>query len=332
MEINIPAYRSHFNLFPPRWEHAIPHHHGATTTTIPYMAEGTPPTTVVMAKQAAAMNRLSQLYQSYHRNTNNNSNDNDGNQHHPIRLGLDTLAHLLHTFHTHYHTGHDDNDNENENDHQEIAHPRFDLIESMTCYTLYGELPSLDRDDVMLETNDRLFTVTISGVFKQSAPVPGSTPSASFVPPKPSTLGSDEAPVGVVHCAFSQPAMTETQSGRLKGATGEIDRVKLADLNYSNRSLRQEGKREGADERDTVDAAGSEEGVHWHVAERQVGEFSRTFQFPVDMVDMAAVKASMQNGLLCVVVPKKEGDHERARRGRKVEIGSGLGEKERAGG
>jgi len=41
---------------------------------------------------------------------------------------------------------------------------------------------------------------------------------------------------------------------------------------------------------------------YW-VSERSVGEFTRTFQFP-GTVDQEAVKASLKNGILSVVVPK----------------------------
>jgi len=44
------------------------------------------------------------------------------------------------------------------------------------------------------------------------------------------------------------------------------------------------------------------DGKFW-VSERSVGEFSRLFTFPV-RVDQDAVKASMKNGILSVIVPK----------------------------
>ncbi|KAH8602857.1 putative 30 kDa heat shock protein [Bisporella sp. PMI_857] len=43
---------------------------------------------------------------------------------------------------------------------------------------------------------------------------------------------------------------------------------------------------------------------HW-ISERSIGEFSRSFTFPV-RVDQDAVTASMKNGILSIVVPKSK--------------------------
>lgn len=47
------------------------------------------------------------------------------------------------------------------------------------------------------------------------------------------------------------------------------------------------------------------EGYKYWVSERSIGEFQRSFSFP-GVVDIDAVKASLENGLLKIVVPKKE--------------------------
>ncbi|KAH0605041.1 uncharacterized protein H6S33_005023 [Morchella sextelata] len=55
-------------------------------------------------------------------------------------------------------------------------------------------------------------------------------------------------------------------------------------------------------------------GVRYWVAERSVGEFQRSFSFP-GQVEVESVKASLEDGVLRIVVPKRE-----AVRGRKIEI------------
>ncbi|MCJ1346190.1 hypothetical protein MMC31_004404 [Peltigera leucophlebia] len=61
-----------------------------------------------------------------------------------------------------------------------------------------------------------------------------------------------------------------------------------------------------------------EQPVHrYWVSERSVGEFQRTFNFP-GKVDRDAVKASLKNGILTVVVPKLKKEVE----SRKIVIGS----------
>lgn len=53
------------------------------------------------------------------------------------------------------------------------------------------------------------------------------------------------------------------------------------------------------------------------LSERLTGDFHRTFAFP-SAVQEEGVKASMENGVLCVVVPKKEG--RQLKKGRRVPV------------
>lgn len=52
----------------------------------------------------------------------------------------------------------------------------------------------------------------------------------------------------------------------------------------------------------------------WHLTERRYGHFSRSFVLPRD-VDQDGIRASFENGILTVVIPKSE----RARR-RRIEV------------
>lgn len=72
------------------------------------------------------------------------------------------------------------------------------------------------------------------------------------------------------------------------------------------------GKNEGA-----VEKHKEQPGFRYWVSERSVGEFQRTFNFP-GKVDRDAVKASLKNGILTVVVPKLKKEAE----SRKIVIGS----------
>jgi HSP20 family molecular chaperone IbpA len=94
-------------------------------------------------------------------------------------FGLDTLTHLLHTFNTHF---------EDQATHNEAAHPRFDLAENKTVYAIYGELAGLSREDVSVQVNDHLSTITILGQLQRFTP-PGTT--------KAEGTAADD--VGVVH-------------------------------------------------------------------------------------------------------------------------------------
>jgi len=169
-------------------------------------------------------------------------------------LGLDSLARFLHAFNTHY---------EERTSNSDIVHPHFDLVENKTVYAIYGELAGLSREEVSVQVNDHLFTITILGQLKRQTP--------------PGTLGVDEDlaidSVGVVH------GDTERPDDAAQPEKVEEDVKQSQDPN-----------------------------LHWHVTERRVGQFRRAFQFPVETVDPSGVTASMHNGLLCVLVPKKTGE------------------------
>jgi HSP20 family molecular chaperone IbpA len=143
--------------------------------------------------------------------------------------------------------------------------PNFDLVENKTTYAIYGELPGLERNDINVDVNDHLSTVTISGQLKRLAPPTRPDPGAS----------ADD--IGVVHLGGVG------HGGR--GNVAEAVAVAVTDDGEEGKELNQD--------------------LHWHVTEREVGDFGRAFQFPVETVDMSAVSASVANGILCVLVPKR---------------------------
>jgi HSP20 family molecular chaperone IbpA len=63
-----------------------------------------------------------------------------------------------------------------------------------------------------------------------------------------------------------------------------------------------------------------DDGNTWHLTERRYGKFARSFVLPRD-VEQDAISASMNEGVLTVVIPKSE----RARR-RRIEIRNGGGQ------
>lgn len=81
----------------------------------------------------------------------------------------------------------------------------------------------------------------------------------------------------------------------------------------------------GADENEDP-----EKGLHFHVKERRVGQFKREFHLPMGLGNMAAVSASMEDGLLTVRVPKTVAEvyREGLQHKRKVVVGGEVGEGE----
>jgi len=146
--------------------------------------------------------------------------------------------------------------------------PKFDVKELKDSYELQGELPGIDQKDVSIEWTDGN-TLTISGRtehrFEKGTPPQGQIEEAQ----------DDEGTKGGQH-EYQKPSVEdEGQSSQAVTTTEKSGEV----------------------------AKPAEEQVKYWVSERSVGEFHRSFSFPT-RVDHDAVKASMKNGILSIVVPK----------------------------
>ncbi|KAL8808377.1 MAG: hypothetical protein Q9182_000197 [Xanthomendoza sp. 2 TL-2023] len=168
--------------------------------------------------------------------------------------------------------------------------PRFDVQEIGAAYELHGELPGINREDINIEFVDAN-TLVIKGKTERS--------------------------------------VTRTQNGDVKGKTIEglslpdtlvADNASEKSTNYHKASVEDEyidagAEREGAgtvtegaptpasSNAAEVTAAPEQPPSQYWVSERSVGEFQRTFSFP-GKVDQEAVKASLKNGILSIIVPK----------------------------
>lgn len=144
--------------------------------------------------------------------------------------------------------------------------PSFDVKESKESYELHGELPGIEQKDINIEFTDSS-TLRISGhtEHRQSA----GSPLAGFV-------------------------------------EGEHQDQKKLEASYRKPSVEDADKPSGdnrVQKGQTKQQRSEEAGHRWWVTERSVGEFSRSFSFP-SRVDQDAVKASLKNGVLTLVVPK----------------------------
>ncbi|MCJ1478013.1 hypothetical protein MMC13_006688 [Lambiella insularis] len=155
--------------------------------------------------------------------------------------------------------------------HIRAFQPKFDVREEKEAYLLNGELPGIDQKDVSIEFTDAQ-TLIIKG--RTEREYSSGTPA--------------------VEGAATQGQITEG---------GENDHQ------YHKATVEDEASESGA-----ANPSGNTEIVkqkeqpkqapfkYW-VSERSVGEFHRSFTFP-GRVDQDAVKASLKNGILNVVVPK----------------------------
>jgi HSP20 family molecular chaperone IbpA len=152
--------------------------------------------------------------------------------------------------------------------------PKFDVRELPEAYELHGELPGIEQKDVEIEFTD-LQTLTIRGHVDKS-------------------YSSGTPPSHLVEGQKTGGAITEggEQSHNSHKATVEDEnesRAKKSDTQVVARDQKEQQQ--------------SRDQVKFWVSERSVGEFARSFTFP-NRVDQDAVKASMKNGILTVVVPK----------------------------
>ncbi|KAF8863325.1 HSP20-like chaperone [Acephala macrosclerotiorum] len=156
--------------------------------------------------------------------------------------------------------------------------PKFDVKEVGSNYELHGELPGVDQKDIEIEFTDD-HTLTIKGHSERS--YQSGTPPAGFV----------EGP---------------TAAGALPAAENGHDAHKATVETVPDESDTVATKESTATEVAKKDPEQPKEPqTKYWVSERSIGEFSRTFSFPV-RVDTDAVQASMKNGILSIIVPKAQ--------------------------
>lgn len=153
--------------------------------------------------------------------------------------------------------------------------PKFDVKEVSDLYELHGELPGIDQKDVQLEFTDNQ-TLTVKGRVERHHQ--SGTPEAGFVEGAAAPRTITETGQNGTHGVHQPTVEDEDKDNAISTPASTTDIAKTA-------------------ERPKEPAA-----KYW-VSERSVGEFSRSFTFPV-RVDQDGVKASMKNGILSVIVPK----------------------------
>jgi len=161
--------------------------------------------------------------------------------------------------------------------------PKFDVKELKDSYELHGELAGVDQKDVSIEFTDPQ-TLVIKGRVEREY-----------------TSGTPPTNVAI-EGSSSQGKITEDDSHKYHKATVEDEGAEKAN---------------GANGAESSEVAKSEQQQqqqkpqqkYW-VSERSIGEFQRSFAFP-SRVDQDAVKASLKNGILSIVVPKAQAPQSR---------------------
>ena len=144
--------------------------------------------------------------------------------------------------------------------------PKFDVKETKEGYELHGELPGVEQKDINIEWTDNN-TLTISGRHEHVREE-GQRPQGfieNSEAPEQKKLGH-------------QPTVEDDPSESNSKVAKQSDQKEVSKQDESAKSK------------------------YW-VSERSVGEFHRSFAFPA-RVDQDAVKASLKNGILSILVPK----------------------------
>ncbi|KAL8939756.1 MAG: hypothetical protein Q9211_002592 [Gyalolechia sp. 1 TL-2023] len=171
--------------------------------------------------------------------------------------------------------------------------PRFDVQEVPAAYELHGELPGIKQEDINIEFVDANTLVIKGKTVRESS-------RTNDVDVEGRRVDADSNG-------------SETSSNYHK-ATVEDEGVDAGTKREGSSSTATEGALKAAST-EVAAAPGTEvqPGHKYWVSERSVGEFQRTFSFP-GKVDQEAVKASLKDGILSIIVPKA------ARQERKIAI------------
>ncbi|RYP92504.1 hypothetical protein DL770_001370 [Monosporascus sp. CRB-9-2] len=160
--------------------------------------------------------------------------------------------------------------------HLPLITPKFDLKETETTYELHGDLPGIEKDRVNIEFSDDQ-TIVIRGSIERS------------------------------HTSSSGTTAEGNENGNVNVGTGDnadkqahkptVEDAPEGDSGNKNKSVEKSGSGEVQQQQQSAPKY-----KYW-VSERSFGEFQRSFSFP-GRVDTENVTASLNNGVLTVVVPK----------------------------
>ncbi|KAL8944547.1 MAG: hypothetical protein Q9216_000350 [Gyalolechia sp. 2 TL-2023] len=169
--------------------------------------------------------------------------------------------------------------------------PRFDVQEVPAAYELHGELPGIKQEDIDIEFVDANTLVIKGKTARESI-------RTNDVDVKDKGIEGAASPKAVAADNASETSSNYHQP------TVEDEYVDAGAEREGSQPTATEGASKSASS-EVVAAPATEEqpGHKYWVSERSIGEFQRTFSFP-GKVNQEAVKASLKNGILSIIVPK----------------------------
>lgn len=150
-----------------------------------------------------------------------------------------------------------------------VFSPAFDVRELTDAYCLDGEIPGVDHDNIDIEFSDPHTLI-----------IKGHTERNYQTKPRQTQSGSDSGSP-----RWRQPTVEDEEE-----ANSNSTDTATVDLTAVSEKLPAENTQSSS--------------FHYWASERSIGDFQRTFTFPT-RVNQDAVRASLRNGILSVVVPKE---------------------------
>ncbi|KAL8788849.1 MAG: hypothetical protein Q9195_007112 [Heterodermia aff. obscurata] len=173
--------------------------------------------------------------------------------------------------------------------------PRFDVREIKSAYELHGEFPGFKQEDIEIEFVDANTLVIRGKSERQSTQTSGKGKGKAIEQPT------------VTESVAADTASEKSSSSYQKATVEEDDYVDAGaaaegteDPERTSTSFTEAAV---APSTSAVPTNNTDPDYKYWVSERSVGQFERRFSFP-GRVDQEAVKASLANGILSVIVPK----------------------------
>jgi HSP20 family molecular chaperone IbpA len=223
--------------------------------------------------------------------------------------------------------------------------PRFDLEEDASNYYLYGEVPGARVEDINIEATDE-HTLVIHGVTQRPGPLGegqrngvvneegnshenrkegGNTyidvDASNAGHPAPGTVHNP--PENTTHYPtkdYSDPNPPAPRPDNVVNVDVSNAGHPAPSTNNNQTQTYPPPPTQGENEQQQQQQQTNPNQHRVLLSERIIGEFHRTFAFPTGIVE-GDTKASVENGVLYLVVPKKATGH---RKGRRIPVVGGL--------
>lgn len=174
--------------------------------------------------------------------------------------------------------------------------PRFDVKENKDSYELHGELPGIAQKDINIEFTDAT-TLSIRGR-SETVREEGRRPTAA--------VEAQPEQQKLVDAAETESTSSSTNHHK---ASVEDEEAATTTTDATPVDTPAETPTASVTASQSQEVAQNEqqqsEGPNYWISERSVGSFARSFSFP-QRVDQEAVKASLKDGILSIVVPKAQ--------------------------